>query len=107
METMDRKTFGIRNTTNYMIVPFAKEPVRFTYMTAEDRIVPTGSSLLNYYDGPKQFRTLEAAQKVKASLEWRGIRHTNEVACNFMAVRPEQMEVRIMTVEEFLAFKAN
>jgi hypothetical protein len=107
METMNRKTFGIRNTTNYMIVPFAKEPVRFTYMTADDRIVPTGASLLNYYDGPKQFRTLETAQKVKATLEWHGIRHTNEVACNFVAVRPNQMEVRIMTVEEFLAFKAN
>lgn len=103
METMNRKTFGIRNTTQYMLVPIAKEPVRFSYMTANDVIVPTGASLLNYYGGPKQFTSLENAERAKATLEWRGMLRSDEVSCNYVAVRPDQMEVRILTVEEFLA----
>lgn len=104
MNTTNRKQFGIRNTTQFMLVPIAKEPVRFSYMTASDVIVPAGASLLNYYSGPKQFTSLENAERAKATLEWRGMLRSDEVSCNYVAVRPEQMEVRILTVEEFLAF---
>ena len=100
---MNRKTFGIRNTTKFMLVPIAKEPIRISYMTAADVIVPAGNSLWNYYEGPKQFTSLENAQKAQATLEWRGMLRTSEAACNYVAVRPDQMEVRILTVEEFLA----
>lgn len=96
---MDR----IRNTTKFVLVPIAKEPVRFSYMTADDVIVPAGNSLLNYYGGPKQFTSRESAERAKATLEWRGMLRSDEVSCNYVAVRPEQMEVRILTVEEFLA----
>ena len=104
---MDRKTFGIRNTTQFMLVPFAKEPIRFSYMTAKDTIVPTGGSLFNFYSGPKQFTSLRSAERAKDTLEFQGLRRTCEVACNYVAVRPEQMEVRILTVDEFLALNAN
>ena len=104
MNTMNRRQFGIRNTTQYMLVPIAKEPVRFTYMTADDQIVPAGASLLNYYSGPKQFTSLENAERAKATLEWRGMLRSDEVSCNFVAVLPGQMEVRILTVEEYMNF---
>ena len=104
MSTMNRRQFGIRSTTQFMLVPIAKEPVRFSYMTASDVVVPVGASLLNYYSGPKQFTSLENAERAKATLEWRGMLRSTEVSCNFVAVRPEQMEVRILTVEEYMNF---
>jgi hypothetical protein len=83
MSTMNRRQFGIRSTTQFMLVPIAKEPVRFSYMTASDVVVPVGASLLNYYSGPKQFTSLENAERAKATLEWRGMLRSTEVSCNF------------------------
>jgi hypothetical protein len=102
METMTRKDFGIAAHMNFAIIVVAKNPIKFAYMTAEDRVYGVGEVIP--HEGPRFFARQETAEATKDRLEAQGLYRVG-VFGRYMVAKPGEFEVRILTVEEFLALK--
>lgn len=100
MESITRKDLGIKPHMNFVLFVVAVNPIKFSYMTAEDRIYNTGETVPHI--GPKYFFKRETAEAARDRIEWIGLLRDG-VNGRYIAAKPEDFVAVVCTVEQYIA----
>lgn len=100
MESITRKDLGIKPHMNFVLFVVAVNPIKFSYMTAEDRIYNTGETVPHI--GPKYFFKRETAEAARDRIESIGLLRDG-VNGRYIAAKPEDFVAVVCTVEQYLA----